>query len=365
MDIVTSLTDLCVAFGPSGRENGDSLTFPGKGASVLELAMSQMRALRTAEGVPFFQTVGTDRFGNLIGTHLCGKPNAKRVVLDAHLDEVGLVITGAEEGFLTFRSVGGIDPRMLPDREITLLTDPPTFGLVAVLPPHVQKPGAADNSIPLADLRIDAGLTQAEAEQLVGTFAVPRGAVTSLLNDTVSGKAMDDRAGFLTLLLCAELLRDEALDVDLYVMGSSREETGGEGALVGAFALEPHCFVAVDVTHARTPDGPKEETFPAGSGAIVGIGPNIARWMSDRFIAKAEESQIPWLPEVMAGNTGTNAWRVQTAREGIATAVLSLPLKYMHSPVETLNLGDLEQCAKLLAAFVKDLDREGGEFLAD
>ena len=368
MDIINRLTELSLSAGPSGREGACSCEKTEKDEtirSVLSCAKAQMEALRTSSGDPFFSSVEIDRFGNLIGFRPCGRPNAKRVVLDAHLDEVGLVISGAEEGFLTFRAVGGVDPRMLPNREVILLTDPPTFGLVAVLPPHVQKPEDADKSIAMEDLRIDAGLSQTQAEKLIGTFAVPRGAVLTLQNGRLSGKAMDDRAGFVTLLRTAELLRDVPLDVDLYIMGSSREETNGGGALVGAFSLDPHCFVAVDVTHARTPDSPKEGTFPLGSGAVIGIGPNIARWMSDRFIAKSEENNISWLPEVMAGNTGTNAWRVQTAREGIATAVLSLPLKYMHSPVETLDLNDLEACASVLAAFVKDLAAEGGDFLAD
>lgn len=91
----------------------------------------------------------------------------------------------------------------------------------------------------------------------------------------------------------------------------------------------------------------------------------MTRWMTDRLITKAEARGIPWSPEVMTGHSGTNAWRVQVAREGIATAVVSLPLKYMHSPVETLDLDDLEHSAALLAAFVQDLAREGGEFLAD
>lgn len=350
MDIQKSLEALCLSPGPSGRE-----------APVVRQAVELMRPL-LGTGL---DSVGMDPFGNLIAVRRCGKPDAKRVVLDAHLDEVGLVITGAEDGFLTFRAVGGVDFRMLPGREVTLLTDPPTFGLVAVLPPHVQKAGETDKSIPLEELRIDGGLTQEEAEKLVGTFAVLRWTFQPLLNGKVSTKALDDRAGFVTLLRTAELLKDTPLDVDLYFMGSSREETNGGGALVGAFQLRPHCFVAVDVTHARTPDGPKEGTFPAGSGAVIGIGPNISRWMSDRLIAKAEELALSWLPEVIAGNTGTNAWRVQIAREGIATAVLSLPLKYMHSPVETLDLDDLEATASLLAAFVRNLAKEGGDFLAD
>lgn len=346
MDIRASLAALCACSGPSGRE-----------APVASLAMDLLR--------PWVDEVSKDRFGNVIGIRRCGKENAKRVILDAHLDEVGMVITGAKDGFLRFRAVGGVDPRMLPDREVTILSDPPRFGLIAVLPPHVQKAGDANKSIPLSDLYIDAGLTQKEGEALVGTFAVPRGAFCELLGDKVSAKALDDRAGFVTLLRAAERLKDVPLDVDLYFMGSSREEVNGGGALVGAFALRPHCFVAVDVTHARTPDGPKEETFPAGKGTVIGIGPNITRWMSDRLIAKAKERGLAWSPEVMTGSSGTNAWRVQTAREGIATAVVSLPVKYMHSPVETLDLRDLETSADLLAAFVTDLGKEGGEFLAD
>lgn len=346
MDILASLTALCTCSGPSGREG-----------RTLDQAADLLR--------PFVDRVWQDPFGNVVGVRRCGKENAKRVVLDAHLDEVGLVITGAKDGFLTFRPVGGIDPRILPDQEVTILSQPPRLGVVAVLPPHVQKAGEAENSLAIDQLCLDAGLTQKEGEELIGTFAVPKSRVRSLLNGRVSAKALDDRAGFVTLLRTAELLRDVSLDVDLYFLGSSREETNGGGALVGAFALDPHCFVAVDVTHARTPDAPKEGTFPAGEGTVIGLGPNIARWMSQRLIDKAKENELPYSLEVMTGHSGTNAWRVQTAREGIATAVLSLPLKYMHSPVETLDLADLETTAVLLAAFVTDLAKEGGECLAD
>lgn len=344
MDIDTTLAALCACSGPSGRET-----------EVAKLAVNLLR--------PLVDDVWMDRFGNVVGVRRCGVENVPRVVLDAHLDEVGLLITGAEEGFLKFRAVGGIDPRMLPNREVTILTEPVQFGLIAVLPPHVQKPGDSNKSLPLEDLRIDAGLTQEEGEKLVGTFAVPRGGLQRHLNNVVSGKALDDRAGFAALLRAAEMLQDIVLDVDLYIMGSTREETGGSGALVGSFAVQPDCFIAVDVTHARTPDGPKDETFPAGKGPVIGIGPNMTRWMTNRLIEKAEQNGLEWIPEVMTGHSGTNAWRVQTAREGIATGVVSLPLKYMHSPVETLNLNDLEAVASLLAAFVKNLGREGGKHL--
>lgn len=346
MDTIASLAALCACNAPSGREG-----------PAAEKAMELLR--------PLVDEVWRDSFGNVVGVRRCGKEKARRVVLDAHLDEVGLVITGAADGFLRVRPVGGLDPRMLPDRGVTILSQPPRLGVVAVLPPHVQKAGEGDKSLTIDQLCLDAGLTQKEAEALVGTFAVPRGPLRRLLNGSVSAKALDDRAGFVTLLRTAQLLQEVSLDVDLYFMGSTREETNGGGALTGSFALAPDCFVAVDVTHARTPDGPKEGTFPAGGGTVIGLGPNITRWMSDRLTAKAQEKELPYALEVMTGHSGTNAWRVQTAREGIATAVVSLPLKYMHTPVETLDLADLETSAALLAAFVTDLAKERGGLLGD
>ena len=143
MDIQASLEALCSCPGPSGRED-----------AVASQAMELLR--------PLMDEVKKDRFGNVIGIRRCGTENAKRVVLDAHLDEVGLVITGAKDGFLRFRPVGGVDPRMLPNREVIILSQPPQFGLVAVLPPHVQKAGDSNRSTPLSDLYIDAGLTQKE-----------------------------------------------------------------------------------------------------------------------------------------------------------------------------------------------------------
>lgn len=346
MDICKTLSDLCTGAGPSGREDS--------------LAQQALELLR-----PLMDEVWVDRFGNAVGVRRCGKPGAKRLLLDAHLDEIGLLVTGAEEGFLRFCAVGGVDPRILPDQEVTLLTDPPRFGLIACLPPHVQRAGEGDQGIPLAELRIDAGLSQQEGERLIGTFGVFRGEFRKLLHGKVSAKSLDDRSGFVTLLRTAELLRNKTLDADLYILGSTREETGGSGALVGAFALRPDCCIAVDVTHGRTPDGPKEDTFPVGEGPAIGIGPNMTCWMTRRLLAKADQLGLSWRPEVMTGNTGTNAWKIQTAREGIATAVVSIPLRYMHSPVETLDLEDLERTARLLTAFADNLaGEEGASFVS-
>lgn len=335
------LSALCPLPGPSGFER--------------PVAMRAAELLR-----PLVDEVSIDRMGNLIGVRRCGLPGAKRVLLDAHLDEIGLIVIGAEEGFLRFHTIGGVDPRMLPDREVTILTNPPLFGVVACLPPHVQKAGDADKSVPIPDLFIDTGLTQDEVEARIpaGTPCVFRDGCFPLGQRQMCGKSMDDRACFVTLLRAAQLLQEKKLDVDLYILGSTREEVSHGGAATATWTIAPDCCVAVDVTHGRTPDSPKERASELGGGPAVGIGPNMTRWMTERMLAKAKAADISVQYEVMAGETGTNGWDMQIAREGIATSVLSLPLKYMHSPVETLDLNDMEAVAALLAAFVEGIGEE-------
>ena len=310
---------------------------------------------------PLVDRVSIDRLGNAVGERDCGKPGAPRLLLDAHLDEIGFVVTGVEEGYLRFQTIGGVDARVLPGRELTLLTDPPLFGVVAALPPHLQTAEEMEKTIPLDQLRIDIGMDQerAAAAVPVGTRAVYRAECFRLGEDQVCGKALDDRACVTALLRTLELLKDVELDVDLTVLCSTFEETGGAGATTGAFAARPDLCVAVDVTHGRTPDGPKSGTFPLGSGPAVGVGPNMTRWVSRKLEETARREGIPVSLEVMPGDSGTNAWVLQISQEGVATGLLSLPLKYMHTPVEVVQLSDLEGLARLLAAFIADLGKGG------
>ena len=172
----------------------------------------------------------------------------------------------------------------------------------------------------------------------IGTPMVFRPTFLPLGDGQLCSKAMDDRSCFVTLLRMAELLQNEALDVDLYLMGSTREEISGAGAVTGTRAVAPDFCVAVDVTHGKTPDAPADRAS---------------------MLDKADELGIPVQKEVMEGPTGTNGWYMQICNEGIATSVVSLPLKYMHTPVEVLELEDIEQVARLLAAFAKGLGEEG------
>ena len=308
---------------------------------------------------PLVDEIWIGRLGSLVGVRRCGKPGAKKLLLDAHLDEVGLVVTGIKDGFLRFKA-NGVDVRMLPDREVTILTQPPILGVVACLPPHVLSAEEREKAPEIKDLYVDTGLSQEEAERRipVGTPMVYRTDFTVLGERQLCAKAMDDRACFAALLRTAELLRDQELDMDLYIVGSVCEETGGVGARVLAQGLSPDFCVAVDVTHGKTPDSPKEGAFVMGSGPVVGIGPNMARWMVRRLLDEAEKLGLAVQKEVMEGSSGTNGWELQIANEGIATAVLSVPLKYMHTPVEVVEPGDIEATARLLAAFAEHL---GGE----
>lgn len=343
MELQKTLELLCALPGPSGFEGGAA-----KGA---------MELLR-----PLVDEVYTTRLGSVVGVRRCGRTGAQKLLLDAHVDEIGIIVTGEEDGFLRFRTLGGVDPRMLCDREMTLLTDPPVFGVVACLPPHVQTAEDMGKSTPVSQLYLDVGLSseQVKTRIPIGTPGVFRGSCAPLGEDQCCGKALDDRACMTAILRALEQLQGQELDVDLYVLFSTQEETSSAGAITAVNAIAPDICVAVDVTHGRTPDGPKEKTFPLGGGPAIGMGPNMSRSLTKQLIALAEQEKLDYGIEVMSGHTGTNAWPMQICREGIATAVVSLPLKYMHTPVEVVSRTDLESTAKLLAAFVCHAGKEDG-----
>jgi len=341
MDYERVLSNLCSLSGPSGFER--------------PVAVEAVRLL-----TPWVDEVSITAMGSVLGVRRCGKENAPKLLLDAHLDEIGFLITGHKDGFLRFTSLGGVDPRMLPDRELTILTQPPVQGIVACLPPHIQSSEDMSKSLPIDELYIDVGLTHEEALRRIpiGTPAVYTEGCTALGERYFCGKAMDDRSCFAILLDVAERLYGQELDVDLYILGSTQEETFSTGAHTAAYSVIPDLCVAVDVTHGDSPDAPKDQTFPLGKGPVIGIGPNCTQWMSDRMKRKAKELEMDVQIEVMAGHSGTNAWDLQISREGVATSVLSLPLRYMHTPVEVIDREDLVKSAELLTAFVLGVGEE-------
>lgn len=340
MDLKEMIFTLSEAAGPSGHEAG-----------AVDAAAELLR--------PYVDAVTRDVMGNLVGIRCCGKRDAKCVLLDAHLDEVCLRVTGHERGFLKFTATG-VDSRLLPGLEVRVLSQPPMYGVVTCLPPHVltqqerEKPFEADR------LCIDCGLSPQEAEKTVpvGTYAVYATRPFLMGQKLLCGKALDDRACFAVLVRTMELLRSESLPVDVCVLGSLQEESTGMGARVGCFNLMPDYGIAVDVTFGDTPDSPKDQTFPLGGGPTVGFGPTLNRRMSLELMRTAQEHRIPCTREILEGSTGTNSMQMQICREGIAAACVSLPLRYMHTPIETVHLDDAENTAQLLAQYILTLGVE-------
>lgn len=306
----------------------------------------------------YVDKVSHDALGNVIGIRYGVKKGSKTLLLDAHIDEIGFIVSGYAGDFLKFETVGGVDVRMLPAREVLVLADEPLFGVITCLPPHIQTAEQMDSSIPKDKLYIDLGIKNVSSRVPVGTPVVYNADCVKLQNGYISGRALDDRAGFASLLLALENLKGKKLNLDVVVMGSVQEEVGCRGAKVGAYEVNPDIAIAVDVTHGTTPDAGKPRTFDCGSGTAIGIGPNLNRSVSDALKKIAKAEKIPHTLEVMEGETGTNAWPIQVSRQGIPTGLLSIPLRYMHTPFETLNEDDVRATAKLLSEYILYLSGE-------
>ena len=337
MSIKETARELCALSGPSGFEEAVAL---------------RAKELLT----PLVDEICSDNMGNILALRRCGKAGARRLLLDAHLDEAGFIVTEVTEGFLKFSALGGLDERTLPGREVRVLApEGPLYGVVACLPPHVLTAEQREQAVEIKNLFIDLGFPQEEAVKRVpvGTPGVFEGSMFDLQGDNFVSKALDDRLCAAVVLQVMENLRGEELPCDLAVMFSSQEEVGLRGAAPGAFRMAPDWCIAVDVTHARTPDAPKGETFEAGKGCTVGVGPNANRALTAAIMEAGKAGEIPFSVEVMPRSSGTNGWAIQITRQGVATAIVSVPVKYMHSPMETASLADAEAAAKLITAFIR------------
>ncbi len=337
MDYAELVIELSDAAGPSGYED-----------KVRELISSKLEGL--------VHEIRQDIMGNLIAYRRCGKPNAPVIMLNAHIDEIGLMVTGHEKGCLRFGTLGGIDPRMLPACEVRILTTEPIYGVVGVMPPHALSTEDMDKSLPIDKLYIDIGMSQEEAEAAIpiGTPAVFCSTACKLGKGSVCGKAMDDRACAALIIKTLEALKGKTLDFDLCCLFSTQEELGMRGAKAGAHGVEAKYAIVLDVTHGATPDAPKHKTLEMGKGAAIGVGPNFNRALTQKLINTANEYEIAHQLEAIPGNSGTDAWAIQVSRGGVATALVSLPLKYMHSSIETLLMSDAESIVELLARFIEN-----------
>jgi endoglucanase len=296
--------------------------------------------------------------GNFIGlARGLGPIPRPTVAAAAHMDCIGFMVTRVEEGgFLRIVTVGGADRRLLLGQEVDVMGRRPLTGVVGAKPPHLSTPEERDKLLPLDELYVDTGLPESEVRELVplGAVVLHRQEVTQLRNGWIAGRYLDDIAGLAVLGVALAELRELVHPADFYAVGTIGEEAGRyPGATTAAFELRPNVAIAVDVTFGAYPsqDDPTG-TFPLGSGPAIGVGPNCHPKLVNFLRDLAGEFDIPTSLEVMPGSTGTDAWGMQTVRGGIPTATLCVPLRYMHTPVETLSLEDIRNAGRLLALTV-------------
>ena len=313
----------------------------------------------------YSDTVYVDTLGNLIAVKKSENENAKKVMIEAHLDEIGLMVKSiSENGFITFVNIGGVDERILPSMEVTVHGKKDIKGIIGAKPPHLIIGADSEKAYKIKDLAIDTGLTFDEVSSLVSvgdSITLNSGFVT-LLNEIYSGKSLDDRAGVFAILEVFKALKDTKLDVDLYGVMAVCEEVGGRGAMVLGNAINPDIAIAIDVTHGITPDNSKG-AFELSSGVAISVGPNIHPKLSKKLISLAKDNEIKHSIEVEGGDTGTDAWLLQVAGDGIPTALLSFPLRYMHTTVETISKEDIESLVNLLKIFARNLDGDMEDWL--
>lgn len=311
---------------------------------------------------PYADEVKISALGSVIAHKKSKKENAKKIMLDAHMDEIGLIVTKIDEkGFLKFTQVGGIDERILPASEVIVHGKKDIRGIIGIKPPHLQSDDDAKKTLSIDALAIDVGMTEDEARKYieVGNSVSFDVKASQMLGSQFTGKSFDDRACVCAILGCAQRLASEELDADVYYVISTREEVSLAGAGCAAYEINPDCALVIDVTHAKTPDN-SSCAFDAGEGISYSLGPNVHTSLAKKIKQISDRLGIDAREEVDGGSTGTNAWSVQISREGVACAVCSLPLKYMHTPTEVCSADDLSALADVAYEFVKDMasDRE-------
>jgi len=304
--------------------------------------------------------VQIDSLGNVIALKK-SKSGKGKVMLEAHIDEIGMIVKSIDEnGFLLISPIGGIDPRILYGNTVVVHGSSDFAGVIGAKPPHVMTSDDYTEIVDFDKLYVDVGMNADEARENVpvGSVITFDSVTTELKNGFLASKSLDDRASVIVLIDVLEKLKDAKLGYDLYVCACVQEEVGLRGSLVAAHSVNPDMAIAIDVTHATTPDESKN-TFKCGCGPVVCKGPNIHKAMCRKFIQTLDSASIPYEIEVEGGNTGTDAWSIQVAREGVPTILLSIPLKYMHTPIETLNIEDCENVSKGIVAFLKSFKRTG------
>ena len=283
----------------------------------------------------------------------------QKIMLVAHADEIGFIITYIDaQGFLYFDEIGGIDTNILPGSRV-LIKGISGFveGVIGVKPIHLQERGANRADLNPEDLWIDINVaSKSEALEKVQLGSVATYFPKSTLHgNRFVGKSLDNRSSLAVLLAIAQNIQNKSLKNSVYFVASTQEELRGRGAQTAAFELNPDICIVLDVTHAT--DYPsmspvRDGDIKLGEGAVIAVGPNMNPDISQRLIAVAKDKSINYQVEVLARPTGTDANAIQITQSGIDTGLVSIPCRYMHSPVEVVDIRDMEAVSQLLTEFL-------------
>jgi endoglucanase len=329
--------------------------------SAAEVALELLWEYTGADNADF------DCHGSIVGFVGEKDPHKPTILLDAHIDQIGLIVTyiDKDNGFVKAEGCGGVDRRCLSGQSVTILASggkSPIRAVVGTLPPHVLKGKEAQKAIKADAIWLDP-ISGDITDVRLGDMVTIGGELTPLSGSggkIVSGAALDDRAGVCAILYALHLLRKDTQDGksnlpwNVAVSFSVQEELGCRGAEVTAYSVEPEYAIVVDVSYGMSPGNVEHKCGKLGGGAMIGYAPSLNRTMFEMLKNTAADRGIPHQIEIMNRDTGgTNADTISTVKGGVKTALISIPLRYMHTPVETAHLSDIEAAGKLIAAFIE------------
>jgi len=311
---------------------------------------------------PLVNEVSISRVGSLHGLKKgSGTTPRPSVMIAAHMDAIGMSVSKITDGFLHITNIGGIDVRVLPGAAVNVHASGSGEELPAVIampPANLLPESVGDGVVGINYLLVDMGLTPREVEKKVrvGDQISFANEPMVLAGDVISGHSLDNRASVAALTVCLEELQSKAHLWDVWATATVQEEITYLGAYSSAFELRPQIAVAVDGTFARGPGANGWQTFQMGKGVGLCFGPNMHPFLHKKLTELAEKLEIAWFLDVTPAHSGTDAFPMQTTAEGIPTALVEIPFRYMHTPVEMVSVKDVYRAGRLLAEFVASLD---------
>ncbi|MBE5761813.1 MAG: M42 family metallopeptidase [Clostridiales bacterium] len=301
--------------------------------------------------------VWCDKYGDIYAKIGSGEPT---VLICAHLDEVSMIVTDIlENGMLKICSLAGVDPRVLPGSEVVVDGKVQLKGIIGAVPPHLLT-GKENAAYKIDDLTVDLGLPFEKVRELVVIGDIVRFdpiEPLELKNGRIAGKTLDDRAHVAVMIKAIEILKKRLINCTAVFCASVQEEKTGLGATLSTYNVRPDIGIAIDVTHGPTPGAGEYDCFPLDK-LVLTRGSNIHPKVYKMLKKAGDDIGIPTVTEAAMGHTGTDAWSMQVTAGGCATGLISTPLKYMHTNVELLDVNTLENCAKLLAQFIANIDED-------